>query len=81
MNMREVFLNSKHFFFIETGEIWQENPIFSLEKLSFEGKYINFFNENQIILGLTAEPLIFLEKLQFGGHPCLTVFAYSVEPY
>ena len=78
MNMREVFLDSKHFPFIETGEIWQENPIFILEKLSFEGKYANFFNENQIILGLTAEPLIFLEKLQFGGTnlaPDLIIFA------
>ena len=67
MNMREVFLNSEHFSFIETGAIWQENPIFSLENSSFEGKSDNFLNENQIFLGLTTEPLIFLEKLQFGG--------------
>ena len=60
--MREVFLNSKQFSFIETGTIWQENPIFALEKTSFEVKIDNFLSKNQIFLGLTAEPLIFLEK-------------------
>jgi len=78
MNMREVFLNSKHYSFIETGAIWQENPLFSLENSSFAGKYDNFLNENQIFLGLTAEPLIFLEKLKVGGTnltPDLIIFA------
>jgi len=78
MNMREVFLNSNHYSFIETGAIWQENPVFSLEKSSFEGKYDNFLKENQIFLGLTTEPLIFLEKLKVGGTnltPDLIIFA------
>ena len=78
MNMREVFLNSKRYSFIETEAIWQENPIFSLEKSSFEGKYDNFLKENQIFLGLTTEPLIFLEKLKLGEAnltPDLIIFA------
>ena len=78
MNMREVFLNSKHFSFIETGAIWQENMLFKLENSSFEGKYDKFLNENQIFLGLTTEPLIFLEKLKVGGtnlKPDLIIFA------
>jgi len=76
--MREVFLNSKYYSFIETGAIWQENPLFKLENSSFEGKYDNFLNENQIFLGLTPEPLIFLEKLKIGGTnltPDLIIFA------
>ena len=78
MNMREVFLNSKNYSFVETGEIWQENPIFRLDNSSFEGNYNNFLNENQIFLGLTSEPLIFLEKLNVSGanlKPDLIVFA------
>jgi len=78
MNMREVFLNSKNYSFVETGEIWRENPIFRLDNSSFEGKYNNFLNENQIFLGLTSEPLIFLEKLNVSGanlKPDLIVFA------
>ncbi len=78
MNMREVFLNSKLFSFIETGAIWHENPLFKLENSSYEGKYDKFLKENQIFLGLTSEPLIFLEKLNIGGinlKPDLLIFA------
>ncbi|NVM18102.1 MAG: hypothetical protein HWN80_10320 [Candidatus Lokiarchaeota archaeon] len=78
MNMREVFLNSKHHSFIKTGTLWQENPIFNLEKSSLEGKYDNFLDENQVFLGLTTEPLIFLENLKLDGTdlaPELIIFA------
>ena len=78
MNMREVFLYSKNYNFIETDTKWQDYSIFSLEKLSFEGKYANFFNENQIFLGLTTEPLIFLNELKFNNpkfNPDLIIFA------
>ncbi len=78
MNMREVFLNSKHYSFIETGTIWQENSLFRLENSSFEGTNDKFLNENQIFLGLTTEPLIFLEKLNVSGTnltPDLIIFA------
>ena len=78
MNMREVFLSSKHYSFIETGTKWHENSLFRLENSSFEGKYDNFLKENQIFLGLTTEPLIFLEKLKVGGAslaPDLIIFA------
>ncbi len=78
MNMRDVFLNSKSFSFLKTDAVWQENPIFSLEKSSFKGKYDNLLNENQIFLGLTNKPLIFLENLKVGGTnlaPELIIFA------
>ncbi|MFX0047111.1 MAG: D-aminoacyl-tRNA deacylase [Candidatus Hermodarchaeota archaeon] len=78
MNMREVFLNSRDYSFTETGEIWNENPIYTLENLSFEGIYDNFLSENQIFLGLTTEPLIYLEELKLSGtklKPELIIFA------
>ena len=78
MNMREAFLNSEQYSFIETGAIWYENPLLILENSSFEGKNDKFLNENQIFLGLTTEPLIFLEKLKVGGTnftPDLIIFA------
>jgi len=78
MNMREVFLNSKQFSFIETGAIWHENPLFQLENSSYEGKYDKFLKENQIFLGLTTEPLILLEKLKISETnltPDLIIFA------
>jgi D-aminoacyl-tRNA deacylase len=78
MNMREVFLNSKLFSFIETGAIWHENPLFKLENSSFEGKNDKFLEENQIFLGLTTEPLILLENLKIGETnltPDLIIFA------
>ncbi len=76
--MRDVFLNSNYFSFKETGAMWQENPIFGLEKSSLEGKYDNLLSENQIFLGLTDEPLIFLEKIKLRGTnftPDLIIFA------
>jgi len=76
--MREAFLNSEQYSFIETGAIWHENPLLLLENSSFEGKNDKFLNENQIFLGLTTEPLIFLEKLKVGGTnftPDLIIFA------
>jgi len=76
--MREVFLKSRHYSFIETGEMWNENPIYILENSPFEGKYDNFLNENQIFLGLTTEPLIFLEELKLSGtnlSPNIIIFA------
>jgi D-aminoacyl-tRNA deacylase len=78
MNMREIFLNSKNYSFKETGKRWRENPIFRLENSSFDGKYNTFLDENQIFLGLTTEPLIFLEELSVSGanlKPDLIIFA------
>ena len=78
MNMREVFLTSEQFSFIETNTIWQENPIFKLEKSSIKGKYEDLLNENRVFLGLTQRPLIFLEKLQLSETNCspdLLIFA------
>lgn len=65
MNMRNKFLNSISYSFKETTTIWHENPVFILEDVAFENKKDEFLNNNQIYLGLTDKPLIFLENLNF----------------
>ncbi|MFX1308450.1 MAG: D-aminoacyl-tRNA deacylase [Promethearchaeota archaeon] len=55
MNIREKFLNSKNHFFEETNFIWHENPVFKLG---------NKYNENEVFLGLTNDPLILLNDLK-----------------
>ena len=78
MNMRDIFLNSKSYSFIETGATWQDNPILSLENSSFERMYDNFLNKNKILLGLVTTPLIFLEDLKIADDkiaPDLIIFA------
>ncbi len=55
MNIREKFLRSKVFNFEETNSIWHENPVFKLRTES---------TENEILLGLTKDPLIFLNELK-----------------
>ncbi len=63
MNMRDKFLNSKTYSFKETTTIWHENPVFKLEDVVFENGKEQFLNNNQIYLGLTDKPLIFLDNL------------------
>lgn len=65
MNMRNKFLNSITYSFKETSTIWHENPVFTLEEVAFENQKDEFLNNNQIYLGLTDKPLIFLENLNF----------------
>jgi len=55
MNIREKFINSKVYNFEETHFTWHENPVFKLKTK---------FTENEVLLGLTKEPLIFLNDLK-----------------
>ncbi len=55
MNIREKFINSKVYNFEETNFIWHENPVFKLK---------TSFTENEVFLGLTKDPLIFLNDLK-----------------
>ena len=65
MNMRDKLLNSKTFYFKETTIRWKENPVFILEDVAFENKKDELLINNQIYLGLTDIPMIFLENLNF----------------
>jgi len=67
--MRDKFLNSKVYNFEETNFTWHENPIFKLKTES---------TENEVFLGLTKDPLIFLNDLKLNKselNPDLLIFA------
>jgi D-aminoacyl-tRNA deacylase len=78
MNMRRVFLDSRNYSIIETGTNWNDSPIFKLNILLSDKLSEDFSEENQIYLGLTSTPLIFLNELKFEGisfEPDLIIFA------
>ncbi len=78
MNMRDKLLNSKIFYFKETNTRWHENPVFILEDVAFENKKDELLINNQIYLGLTDIPLIFLDDLNFKNtnlKPDILIFA------
>ena len=58
MNIREKFLNSKVYNFEEANFKWHENPVFKLQ---------NDLTEDDIFLGLTSDPLIFLNDLKLDN--------------
>ena len=67
--MRDKFLNSKVYNFEETNFMWHGNPVFQLKTES---------TENEVILGLTKDPLIFLNELKLDKSkldPDLLIFA------
>ncbi len=69
MNIREKFLDSKVYNFEKTNFTWHENPVFKLKMES---------TENEVILGLTNDPLIFLNDLKLDKselNPELLIFA------
>jgi len=69
MNIREKFLDSKVYNFEETNFTWHENPVFKLKTK---------FTENEVMLGLTKDPLIFLNDLKLDKselNPDLLIFA------
>ncbi|MFX1419546.1 MAG: D-aminoacyl-tRNA deacylase [Promethearchaeota archaeon] len=57
MNIRNKLLNSKDYSFAKPDFKWHENPVFRLK---------NDLTEHKIFLGLTRNPLIFLNDLKLG---------------
>ena len=78
MNIRNNLLNSNYYNFEETGFIWHQNPVF---KLTFNDANNNKFKNSaglEVYLGLTEEPLIFLEDLKLSEtqiNPDFLIFA------
>lgn len=69
MNIRDKFLNSNVYNFEETNFTWHENPVFKLKMDP---------TENEVVLGLTKDPLIFLNNLKLDKselNPDLLIFA------
>ncbi len=69
MNIRDKFLKSKNYNFEEVDFMWHNNPVFKLKAN---------FKDIEIFVGLTKEPLIFLNDLKLNIselNPDLLIFA------
>lgn len=78
MNIRSKLINSKDYIFEKTDYLWQNNSLFEFKGFSNKSEERQKHNGNQIYLGLTKEPLIFLNSLnleKFPLNPDLIIFA------
>ncbi len=78
MNMREVFLKSDLFKFKKTNLKWHENHLYQFESLRIQNKVNSHLVDHEIYLGLTDEPLIFLNNLKLHEteiSPDILIFA------
>ena len=78
MNMREVFLKSDIFHFKKTALKWHENHLYQFKNYQSKEKEYNQKEKNEIYLGLTNEPLIFLNNLKLHEteiNPDILIFA------
>ena len=64
MNIRDNFLKSNLYHFEETDFIWHDNSVFRLNEIRSGIEKIAIIAENDIFLGLTKDPLIFLNDLK-----------------
>ncbi len=78
MNIRKNLIESTIYNFQETDLVWQEHTLFRLEEITSETKHDSFFQHNQVYLGLTDLPLIFLNELKIEPNtinPDFLIFA------
>ena len=64
MNIRDKFLNERDYSFEETGSLWHEHPVFKLIHIPVNDEEQPNLGEIEVYLGLTKEPLIFLNDLK-----------------
>lgn len=77
MNMRDKFLNNNEYNFKETDSLWHNNPLFKVES-NLDTEKNDFLRENEIYLGMTDTPLIYLNDLKLEDssiEPDLLIFA------
>ncbi|KKK40144.1 hypothetical protein LCGC14_1011260 [marine sediment metagenome] len=78
MNIRDKLLNSNQFNFEESGYLWHENPVFKLTSFIVKDEEQTNLEEIEVFLGLTREPLIFLNDLKLEEsqiNPDFLIFA------
>ena len=78
MNLRDKFLSSKIYNFEETKISWHGNSVFKLMNFPPDTDEVNKFSKLEIFLGLTKEPLIFLNDLKLNEtnlNPDFLIFA------
>jgi len=76
--MRDKFLSSKFYNFEETNFFWHEHPIYKLMGISPDDEKLSKFKQTDIFLGLTKDPLIFLNDLKLDEtkiEPDFLIFA------
>jgi len=78
MNLRNKFLSSKIYNFEETKISWHENTVYKLINFSPNTEKLNKYSKLEVFLGLTKEPLIFLNDLKLNEtklNPDFLIFA------
>ncbi|MFX0028568.1 MAG: D-aminoacyl-tRNA deacylase [Candidatus Hermodarchaeota archaeon] len=78
MNLRDKLLNSNIYDFKETEASWHGNSVFELMNFPSDANKLNKFSKLEIFLGLTKEPLIFLNDLKLNQtnlNPDFLIFA------
>jgi len=78
MNLRDKFLSSKIYNFEESKISWHGNSVFKLMNFPPDTDELNKFSKLEIFLGLTKEPLIFLNDLKLNEtnlNPDFLIFA------
>lgn len=78
MNLRNKFLSSKIYNFEETKISWHENSVYKLINFSPNTEKLNKYSKLEVFLGLTKEPLIFLNDLKLNEtklNPDFLIFA------
>jgi D-aminoacyl-tRNA deacylase len=78
MNIRKNLFNSKFWNFQETNLVWHQNSVFQLEDKILNGKLSEISKDVHVYLGLTKDPLIFLNDLKLDEsqiNPDYLIFA------
>lgn len=78
MNIRDKLLNSNYYNFKETNFLWHENSVFKLTDFLAKDEEQSNLGETEVYLGLTREPLIFLNDLKLEDsklNPDFLIFA------
>jgi D-aminoacyl-tRNA deacylase len=78
MNIRDKFLKAEHYTFEETDLLWHKNPVFKLIVPVAGDKKQSNNDEAEVYLGLTKEPLIFLNDMKLEDSdikPDIIIFA------
>ncbi|TFG26163.1 MAG: hypothetical protein EU532_10550, partial [Promethearchaeota archaeon] len=78
MNIRDTFLKSNRFQFKKTNLIWHGKQLYKFENLHTKNKKNNHLIDSEIYLGLTDDPLIYLNNLKLDEsdiNPEILIFA------
>ena len=67
MNMREILLNDTLLKFEQIEQQWHGHALHQLEMVLAKKDWGPFFSKNQIYMGLTDDPLIFLNDLKLSS--------------